>query len=243
MERKDKIFKFGQYLMLIATIVILCQCDEKEDNSSKTGTLHFSCTMPNANASKKIMPMDSYVCTITDIISTVEEIAVSTEAIIDGEEDDIQWSTILTNDEEKRFTLQSVNVELEPGNYQSIKIVQKNSVKWVCDYEGTEYEFQDYNCSTCDPDGYGPVNYFYTDGLHYVDDNNEFYTQTNKEKIGGFEIIEGKTTNVTWVININTLEWFDNNDNGVWDTGIDSLNNWTAMPGKETMFDFIVEYE
>ena len=236
---------FGILFLCFFISTLLLQCDKSEDTEDTgepaKGVIHFKCDM--IGSFTKSTMTDTNVCAITSIKWTIEEIAVSTEAIVDGETDDIEWTTILTNDQLKYFDDYEFSFELPVGNYPSIKIMMKNRGFWICEYNDTTYEFEDFNCSECDPDGESPVNYFYTDGLHYIDEDSIFYMQTENERIGGFEIKESKTTTISWIINLVSLEWIDVNENGVWDTGTDRLDNWKVGEGKETMFDFIISYE
>lgn len=232
------------FIKLLTFLILLTSFNQcKKSDTEPTGRIHFKCDLASPKSSNSPLSDSTKICSIDNIKWTIEEISVSTEPIVDGNTDDITWTNILTNDQLQNFDQYDFTFDLPAGVYSTLKIKMKNRGIWICSYNDTTYEFEDFNCSSCDPNGESPVNYFYTDGLHYVDNSGVFYIKSPGEKIGGFEIKEGKTTNISWIINLIQLTWFDTNVNGQWDTGIDKLDDWATPSGVETMFDFVVTYE
>lgn len=238
----SKKYRILAVIVLLFLALTLCQCDS-DDNSveAKVGKIHFKCDM--IEQSPKLSKVDTNLCAINNIKWTIEEIGVSTEPIVNGQPDDIGWEIIHINDSLKYFDEYDFDFELPVGDYQSIRIKMKNRAFWICDFGGQTYEFEDFNSKDSLPDADSPVNYFYSDGLHYLDPVNGFYLQTQDEKIGNIVIVDGGTTTVNWVINMVSLEWYDVNENGIWETGIDGLDNWALPDSVDTMFDFIITNE
>lgn len=214
--------------------------DNNNDNPNPTGNLQI---LFSWYSSKGDIKGDTNTCDIIDIKNTVLEIAVSQDAITDGQPDNLNWTTIYTTTTDLYFTQRTPpTVTLPTGSYKSIKIVQKNLVTWKCMHGSTEYEFESLNNSSLPVDTIVPTNYFYSDGLHELDANGNFFLHQPNEKMGGFTISENATTRLNWRMNIIALDWIDVNSNGTWDTGTDELSNWQLPPGFTTMFDFIVSY-
>ena len=98
------------------------------------------------------------------------------------------------------------------------------------------------NDDTLEPDAI-IVNHFGEDSLYEIDEETgEFVKNPNDELLGTFEVKAGKTTYLTMQLNINSLHWHDNNNNGIWDDG-DEVDEISVPEDVFTMTDFIVEYE
>ena len=104
----------------------------------------------------------------------------------------------------------------------------------------------------CDSTAIVPINYFSEYGNHnYSQEDSMFYLVSEGEKLGGFNINQGGITKLYMKMNgyggdgIDpcTSVWIDTNNNGVWDCGIDRLDDFQCPPEITTMADFIVEYE
>jgi hypothetical protein len=229
-------------LILFSALFLISACkkDDNDDNTNPTGNLQMKFSW---YSSKGDVKGDTNTCDLIDIKGTLLEIAVSKDAIVDGQPDNLNWTTIYTTSSSMYFTeRQCPVVSLPAGNYKSIKIVQKNAINWKCIFNTDTLEFEDLNNSSLPADTTIPANYFYSDGLHELDASGNFFMHQSEEKLGGFEILDGQTTNLSWRMNIIHLDWIDTNTNGIWDTGIDGLDNWQLPPGVTTMFDFIVTY-
>ena len=176
-----------------------------------------------------------------DTRGCIYSIDVSTGDVVEGEVDTLDWMNIYTSSEELLASQRRITVDLPVGNYKTIRFYMRNKMYWVCVVDGDTVEFESYNFGELEP-GDTIVNVFSPQGLFYYDEEGCFVLGTETEKIGGFEIRENVTTNVTLRQNLLTLDWIDADSNGVWSDG-DMLDNWTSPEGIETMVDFIVEYE
>ena len=91
------------------------------------------------------------------------------------------------------------------------------------------------------------TNYFSADGNHKLNDDNSYELVSEGEKLGGFNIEEGKIAVVSWRFGAGATQpcityLIDENDNLEWDCGVDRMDFW-CPPEVEYMWDFIVEYE
>ena len=247
MKKKSKIWIYP--LIIKGVLLILTSSCKKDDdnndnNNPSNGDLKIQLKMyGQKNGLGSGIKSDTNTCALIDLRNAITSISVSTDAIIDGQTDNLNWTIIYSDTAQLLFTQRQISpVSLPVGSYKSIKIIMKNRIYWVCDFNSNTYEFEDFNCSSCDPNGFGPTNYFYSDGLHELDSTNHFFLCTPNEKLGGFDILENQTTTLTWRFNVISLQWIDVNSNGTWDTGIDKMDNWATPLGVETMMDFIVTY-
>jgi hypothetical protein len=230
------------FCLLLAVFIVISGCKKKDndsDNTTTTGNLQVQFSWYSGKDGSKA---DTNLCEITDIKGTLLSIAVSTQDIVPGKADDLTWTTIYTASTPLYFTERTAPVvNLPAGLYKSIRIIQKNTIIWECTYNSTTYEFEDFNNSSLGPDDIVPTNYFYNGGLYYLDSLGQFQ-YANAESVGSFQIESNKTTSLNWRMNLTHLNWIDVDTNGVWNTGIDKLDNWQTPPGITTMFDFIVTY-
>lgn len=217
--------------------------------SETTGTLVFHYSVGGDirnsfidNKSCNQATADTNTCKIVDVRHLLYKLEVSTGNVSEGGTDNLQWKTLYESsvellDSEREFP----PVELPVGTYKCFRVTQRNRLYWVCTMQADTFEFPDLNDSNIDPDSLSPINVFGEDGLYTYDQDDKFTLLTSTEKLGGFEITAGGTTDLTFRLNFNTLDWFDNDEDGQWSQG-DALDNWTLIPGTTTMTDFIVGY-
>ena len=225
-------------LALLILLALVAGCNEDSDTGAPatTGTLNVSITVGDGVAAptgnKTLHTLD-----IVDIYHTLYSMYVSTDTVVAGQPDDLEWEPILTGGVEDYDSNLNLSAELPPGRYTCMKMLQSNALTWVCSDGTTTYELDDWNAGESGPDQLW--NIFSTEGL-YVYDGDDFSLNNTNERIGTvFEIVAGETTTVTLRTNFDTLDWDDADGSGDWSDG-DSLDNWTTIPGTDTMVDFIV---
>lgn len=237
-------------LLVIVSVFLLIGCDSDKATEPATdmGNLEMYMTVWNVYEGDygKLSNMPStaktvYTTDLIDVRHLIPEIQVTTDEIEAGvAANSVDWITIYQSDEEMLHTERQVNIEIPAGDYRGIRIVQRNLVYWVCTYEGEVFEFPGLNNSELEPEDL-LVNTFGEDGLYDIDDNGNFYLYHDGEKLGTFEVLVDINTKVTMRLNIQTIDWHDNDNSGDWSYG-DELSNWTLPEGIDTMSDFIVEY-
>ena len=245
-------------MVMIIIITFILSCSEKTtgpvvtDPEVNIGTLEFRMTVWNTyQEGKSTNPYSKQTnfkedppvntCEIIDIRNILYRFQVADGEIVAGEPDNLEWITIYESSEELLNSEKDFVIDLPPGSYRALKLLQSNLMYWVVTYEDNVYELPSLNNSDLEPDAQ-IQNIFGEDGLYELDDEANFYLYHDGEKLGTFDIIAGKTTKVTLRMNLKTLDWIDHDGDGVWSDG-DSLNNWTTPEGIETMADFIVVYE
>ncbi|MDO9154347.1 MAG: hypothetical protein Q7U47_11725 [Paludibacter sp.] len=246
------------FTLLLASL-ILVSCDKEND---KTGKLIFrgvkSVTDQKTLRSSKSITLNTTVMVTENMKVTLTEIWVSQGLVVVGKPDDLTWYKIGENNVLKFFDEYSFTVEdLPVGVYRSIKMNLKNiwyRYAYPQSNPSQKIEMKQTMGSDNDPcddeDKLVPTNYFSDGGNHNLV-NNVFKLVSEGEKVGGFEIKEGKLTILFMKLNGAggdgvapcTFEWMDINSNGVWNCGIDQLDNFNCPPEVQTMFDFIVKYE
>ncbi|HNT28010.1 MAG TPA: hypothetical protein PKH10_07515 [bacterium] len=182
----------------------------------------------------------------------VTEISVSQGLVADGVADTFVWEKIGAGDAIKPIPEYSFTHDSLPiGEYQSIKMVFKNSIVMTAVYhddQTTEIEMP----SSLDQGSCGDetliTQYFSPNGNHALE-GGVFHVQSAGEKSSAFTISEGKTTTIKWQLGKPgvqltdcSFEWVDANGNGSWDCGVDSAQNaQCSVPN--VMFYFTVEEE
>jgi hypothetical protein len=232
------------FKMLIAVVIpILCLlfCTTSTvDPGAKTGTLVFDYGVANAMA--KIAASDTNTVRIIDVKATQYKIEVASGTVVEGGVDNLDWHIIYESTTEMRSVDRVFPpVDLPVGNYNCLRITQKNRLYWMCEYGQDTLELPDLNKAGLDPDSISPINVFSDSGGYTYDAAGRFTMMANNERLGGFEIRENQTTALTVILNLNTLDWIDADSSGTWNPG-DRLDNWTLVSGKLTMADFVVEY-
>ncbi len=143
------------------------------------------------------------------------------------------------------------SAQLPVGHYRNIRFEWRNWFTWLFEWNGT--------VQTKNESHFAPSDIFYDpaseDEFFYASINNNggtwyydgmtLYNVNPNERMGGFEIREGRVTRVKWRFNVLTVTWNDANANGVYDAG-DSLSDYQAppdAPSSTNMMDFIIEME
>jgi len=250
---------------------IFLSCKESGTESDvQTGKLVFQAvkSMPAQTASlnknytvRTAKNLNSYIMHTLDLKLNIAEIWVSQDQFAAGGTDNLRWHKIGENSQMKSFSDYSFTAENLPvGVYKSIKIVMKRLGYRVATYQNDRasiVEMLEINgpwqadyCS--DFNALAPSNYFNTSGNFNLE-NGRFICINSGETLTGFEIKPGKITRLYWKMGDErnfdpysfTFEWFDENNNGVWDCGIDSQDNYTCnlVPPVETMWIFIARYD
>jgi hypothetical protein len=191
---------------------------------------------------------------------TVTEIWISKDEFKAGGKDNLTWIKIGENDELKNFDEYTFTAEDIPaGVYKSIKITFKNIFYRLAAYQSDisniitmKERMGDWIGDCTDEEALAPTNYFNSSGNHNLSGEN-FIAVNPNEKLTGFEIKPGKITKLYWKLGderpwdpyVCTFEWIDENNNGIWDCGVDRMDNFNCNmnPPLETMWIFIAEYE
>lgn len=231
-------------LMMGTTYVTACgdTKSSSDKNNKDNGQLVMKLTVGDyAKGAGKSLTRDiNTALDLVDIRHIVFSLAVTTDTVAENQPDNLTWHEILAETEEHYDSERAMSQDLPPGTYQAVKIIQSNYLYWVCTDGVETYELYSLNNSGAPADTH-ILNIFANDGMYSVDGGNNFTVTTTGEKMGtAFEIIAGKTTQLTLRNNLDTLDWNDADNSGNWSAG-DSLDNWTTIPGTTTMVDFIVE--
>ncbi len=235
------------FWLLIFCLFLLIGCkDSPTGSDTETGILEFYTTVWNAwiqggremlvNTNRTVYTVD-----LIDIRHLIPEIQVTTDVVAVGvPANSIEWITIYESEVEMLHTEREISLEIPAGDYKCLRITQRNLLYWVCEYQSVVHEFPSYNDGDLQPDDL-LVEYLNEDGLYLVDDQGYFQLNHPGEKLGTFEVLPDMHTRVTMRLNIQTIDWHDNDNNGLW-SGDDELDNWATPEGIDTMTDFLVEY-
>lgn len=238
------------FCALVAVFMIGCEIfgngdgDDGSNGSPATGTLTFDLTVVNAGATAKAARrLDTMGCRLVDTRHTVYSIDVAIGDVIAGQPDTLNWQTIYSSSEEMLDSKRSFPpVQLAPGTYNAIRIEQSNGFHWIVACGADTVELQNYNDPQRPADARARTNVFGTNGLCYYGPDSTFQTAAAGEKLGGFTITAGDTTQLTFQVNIDQVRWHDNDNSGTWTEG-DAVGEVSLAPGCETMTDFIVVYQ
>lgn len=253
--------KTKMIMLLLSVLMILSGCSK--DEKEKTGKLIFKTIkeMPDKQAPaapflKNISSTaDVYVMHTLNMKAKITEIRVSQAEVKAGNPNNLMWYKIGENDQLKYFDEYTFEMDNLPvGVYQSIQMGLGNIWYRVAAHQSDLNNIvemkETMGNNNCDDNETVIMDYFSNDGNHIIE-NGVFKLVSSGEKVGGFEIKEGKITTVYLKlggdsdvpITACTFEWLDNNNNGVWDCGIDRADNFECPPEVDVMFGFIVEYE
>lgn len=238
-----KLLKFIAAILVFAFLAWGCEEDDPVNNETE-GTLKFSMTTWNASNAKSPGTQGKTVHTvdIVDIQHLIPLIEVTTDSIYAGGSlADVTWVTMYESSVEMLHTEREVTLKMPVGKYTGIKLVQRNLMGWVLDFQGNNIVAWVPNNSTLG-DNDTLVNFFGADGLFGVDQDGKFVSAVPTEKLGSFEIKPGQVTNLLMRLNFTTVDWDDKDDSGDW-SPLDELNNHQLPTGVTTMTDFIVTYE
>ena len=229
-------------IFVIATLLIISvgcvESGEEPEDKEEMGTLVFQ-GKAGTGGTRYI----NRECEVIDIRPLIVKMEVSEGDMVHNATDDLEWHTVYSGNTEKGLNEFSLSIDLPPGNYKNIPVTQRNKVIWVVSYNGTTYNFVDYNNKDYPAEAILPPGINNLQGGWKMNDDNTFnWTMQYKETMGGFFIKSGQVTNVVMRCNIIGLEWVDYNEDEVFNND-DRLDNWTTTPGTTTMTDYIIEYE
>lgn len=246
MGTKEK-FYFFQVLIIGVLLVFASSCKKEEEGKPSTGYVSVKVTNWNnyENNAQKKSTLKSSGDTITlDIIDTKKtklSFKVTTDEIKAGVPDDFNWISIYESGVNMLDSDREFQFELPVGNYQGIGILQSNLFYWICKNGEDVLEIPSLNDSD-KPNSADIYNIFGNDGLFTIGSDGLLISPSNNERLGTFEIFPGQKTTVTIRMNLISLDWYDNDRDGLWSEG-DEIGNWQVPEGVNTMADFIVVYE
>lgn len=173
-----------------------------------------------------------------DVLHTVHSISAST-GIARAGTDDLEWVPVLEGGTEQLDSALVIEGTLPAGEYRSIRIEQSNALTWMCT-DGTDTHAFPMVQAGGDPEAH--LIQVFTVAANFTDDGSGTLADGMPgESMGtSFEIGDGTDTRLTIRTNLDTVDWNDADADGAWSDG-DALENWTTIPGTETMVDFIVE--
>ncbi len=257
-------------IALFSALLLFTGC-EKDSSETQQGSLEIRCINPitsNIKDNSQILKVKSRLSNSQLVGDTTETIMISMKIGIGdvwvsqdevkvGEPDNLTWVKLTkkTNTELKLFEDYTFPAtEIPVGTYKSIKITLKNNYYRVLQLSSDPtviYEILETMGSSSDPcdpndESWARVNYFSTDGNHYLIDG-EFKMAAPGEKVGGFTIQSDKKAILTWRLGAGATETctnyiIDTNGNREWDCGIDDIDI-ECPPSVQQMWDFVVEYE
>lgn len=258
--------KKAKHLVLMLVIILTSVACTKE---SDTGILLFKTLNPVESNLKSLETLksvgenppltgDTTATYMTSMKFGVGDVWVSQGEVIAGNPDNLTWVRLTseTNMDLKLFEdYQFDEVEIPAGTYKSIKLTLRNifyrHVELISDPSVT-YELLESMGSWTDPcnehdTSFVAANYFSTGGNHSLNDDGLFELVSEGEKIGGFTIEEGRRAIVSWRLGAGVTDpcinyLIDENQNGVWDCGIDYIED-VCPPEMVYMWDFLVEYD
>jgi hypothetical protein len=256
-------------LMSIAIAFVMFSCFDPPVEESSEGTLEFRMLLWNSYESEmQKTAVDTYTCPIVDIRHLIPLIQFTKDTIYHEGPANQEWINFYESDMEMYHSERNMSAVLDTGTYRGVRIFQRVLFYWVCTHPDNPEDTMEFaQVNTSDPYGIeldDPslndtiVNIFGIDGLYY-NSNDTLYNMNYTEEGGGdgdmaegeyigcyFKIYPGRTTRVTVRMNLNTLDWLDINEDGIFtplDYREDAIDNIrTFADSIITMSDFIVEY-
>lgn len=236
----------GTLLLLLALVLILtlgaCSDGDSDDPNptapvETTATLVYAHRMANADRAQDAAPTKAAVHggQILDTRHARLKIEVAQGTVTDGQPDTCSWIEIYDSHEEIRDSDRVfAPVSLPVGVYDNLRLTtDSDHAIWECAFGA---EVVDIQAATT------PVAVFGDGGLFgYVDGSSVLTSLAAGERLGGFEILAGVTTYLTFVSNLDSLSWDDADGSGDWSDG-DSLDDVTGVPGTDTMGGFVAQY-
>jgi hypothetical protein len=178
-----KMFK-KEIMMLFFILVLFVSCF---DSGSGTGTLQFSTSM-NVDLAKE---NNQDTCNVVDLIWKFASFEVSTQQIIAGAPDTLEWFSVYSDTSESRLTEFSFETEIEAGSYKTLRLAMRNRNWWEIEYGDTVVLVEDWNrdSSTVMPDD-TPYSYYDDQGCWYCD-NGTFVNVAPLESVSEIVISDG----------------------------------------------------
>ncbi len=210
-----------------------------DSGSAQTGTLTMHMRIGDHDRSRATKAV--HTLEFVDVYHTVHSLHAATEIAEESTAFGLSWQPIHVDGTAMYDSDLEINAELPAGVYNSIRVEHSNAMTWVCTNGTKNYEFPSLNQSGEDPDTH-LIQVFTIDANFACSESGTCSPGAAGEKMGtAFEIVADSQTNLTMRTNLDTLDWDDADENDEWTEGVDSLDNWTTIPGTDTMVDFIVE--
>jgi hypothetical protein len=200
-------------LFIISLLLISCF----DPPVTANGTLNFNTSINEDLA--KIAGNDTCQVLVEDLIWKFASFEISTDRIIEGAPDTLEWIQVYFDTTESRLSEFEFEAELPVGTYRSLRLAMRNRNWWLCDWDDSLVRVEDWNRS---PQMYGPeeASYSYYDyqGCWYVEEafGDTFYNVAPDESISDIMIYNGTTVNITMNWNLYQIKFTQK-------TGSDSL--------------------
>lgn len=230
---------------MICVWLLFSGCEDKDIKADGTLSMKLRTWNNYESLSTKSTlnsPSASFQLPFVDVIGYKYEMKVTTDEIQVGMKDsDINWITIYESNELKGDSERDFEFQLPAGEYKAFALWQSLGFFWVGDHNGTKIQIPAWNGA---PGVFEAKIYnVFANGFCVMDASGVFESVDAGEQIGAsFIIEEGKTTTVTIRTNFTSIDWSDNDENGIWSEG-DQADDPVLPDGVVTMSDFIVVYE
>jgi hypothetical protein len=208
-------------------ILILISCFKPE---VQNGTLHFSSGFIE-NLEKHIVNQDAQydTCDTFDLLWKFASFEISTDSIISGNSDTLNWISVYSDTSESRLSEFRFDAELPPGTYKTIRCAMRNRSWWVLELGDTSIMIPNDNRRYLPPDSI-----YYT----YNDINGCWYCDS-----GVFESIDTAETVENIIINNNSavdITMNFNLDKIILNSNL-TVIDWITREGHE-MIEWNIEY-
>lgn len=150
------------FLFLISVLFVSCF-----DSGAGAGTLQFSTSM-NEDLAKE---NNRDTCNVVDLIWKFASFEVSTQQIIAGAPDTLEWISVYSDTSESRLTEFTFEKDLATGTYKSLRLAMRNRNWWEIEYADSVILVEDWNrdSSIVMPDD-TPYSYYDDKGCWYCDE-------------------------------------------------------------------------
>jgi len=232
-------------LLLIVLVALTTGCGGSDEGDTPgpdvpdvvTAPLVYAQRMANADraASPAAARASTHVGRIIDTRHARLTIEVAQGTVRDGQADPCDWIQIYDSQEEMRDGDRVfAPIDLPVGDYDNLRIsTDADRVVWECSFAGG---MVDIPVQTSNSMVFGDGGLF-----HYLDGSETLVSVAPGERLGGFEIRAGFATHLTFVSNLDSLNWHDADDSGDWSDG-DRVDGVTGVPGTQTMGDFVTSH-
>lgn len=237
--------KNGRFILVgLFILAFFNGCNKSDSNESGTlvfkGVKSLPLIKSSSSWSKNLKAgSNTHLMHTVNLKLFVAELWVSQELVASGIPDDFKWYKIGGNNELKlveEFLFTSN--DLPVGEYKSIKIVFKNTIKRIAVYQSDinktvemQGSLNEANCG----DETNIIQYFSKKGNHSLGSDGKFHLDSGGESVRGFKVKQNEITTVYWKLGGPnsqltdcTFEWVDVNSNNAWDCGVDNLDNFNC---------------
>ncbi|MFA6617958.1 MAG: hypothetical protein WCT23_02695 [Candidatus Neomarinimicrobiota bacterium] len=216
-------------LLFLLVSVLFISCFKPEVQS---GTLTFRSVL-NEDLFKSSL-LDTVV--IKDLFWRFASFEVSTERIIEGAPDTLEWISVFSDTNESRLSEFQFEAELPPGTYRSLRLAIRNRNWWELEYNDSLVLVEDWNRDSVKYLAENtPYSYHNFQGCWYCDDGT-FLNVAPQETISDIVITNGDIVDV--VMNWNMYKLVLDIDNM---GNIRKIKDWIIRPGHD-MIEWDVQY-